>query len=211
LQPARHVGTTEQVALFLVGVRQGASNRTLQELFQRSGDTVSRLFNQVLDALTSPEVYNAYVQLPENSIPPGIRLESRFYPWFKDCLAAIDGSHIPANPGSEEKARYRDRKGATSINVLAACTFDMRFCYVLSGWEGSVADSTLFHDARAHDLLIPTGRYYLADAGFASCDVLLVPYRGVRYHLREWHAVRNRRPSTAKELFNYRHASARNV
>lgn len=201
----------EQVALFLVAVRQGASNRTLQELFQRSGDTVSRLFNRVLDALTCPAVYNAYIQLPENRIPDDIRAEPRFYPWFKDCLAAIDGSHTPAHPDSEEKVRFRDRKGDVSMNVLAACTFDMRFCYVLSGWEGSAADSSVFHDARAHDLLIPAGKYYLADAGFSSCDVLLVPYRGVQYHLREWHAVRNRRPANYKELFNYRHAGARNI
>jgi len=30
------------------------------------------------------------------------------------------------------------------------------------------------------------GFYYLADAGFPSCGALLTPFRGVRYHLREW-------------------------
>jgi len=35
-------------------------------------------------------------------------------------------------------------------------------------------------------------RYLLEDAGFASCDALLVPYRGVRYHLREWRQGRTR-------------------
>ena len=34
--------------------------------------------------------------------------------------------------------------------------------------------------------MIEPGTYYLADAGFPLCDVLLVPYRGVRYHLKEW-------------------------
>lgn len=36
------------------------------------------------------------------------------------------------------------------------------------------------------DFMIPNGKYYLADAGFALCDTLLVPYRNVRYHLQEW-------------------------
>jgi hypothetical protein len=36
------------------------------------------------------------------------------------------------------------------------------------------------------DFCIPDGKYYLADAGFPNCKVLLVPYRGVRYHLNEW-------------------------
>lgn len=35
-------------------------------------------------------------------------------------------------------------------------------------------------------LLIPAGRYYLADAGFPSCEQLMIPFRNVRYHLAEW-------------------------
>lgn len=70
--------------------------------------------------------------------------------------------------------------------------YDMRFSYVLSGWEGSAGDGTVYDDARRLDLKVPEGKYYLADAGFAGCDALLVPYRGTHYHLREWSAGRNR-------------------
>lgn len=126
------------------------------------------------------------MKLPSATVPPEIEDDSKFYPFFKHVLAAIDGSHIQANTPAEDQARYRNRKGGISQNVLLSCTFDMRFCHVLSGWEGSAADGTVFEDARAHDLVIPPGKQYLADAGFAICDALLVPYRGVRYHLREW-------------------------
>ena len=44
----------------------------------------------------------------------------------------------------------------------------------------------MFMHARLMDFMIPQGKYYLADAGFAACDTLLVPYRGIRYHLAEW-------------------------
>jgi hypothetical protein len=71
-------------------------------------------------------------------------------------------------------------------NCLATCTFDLRFMYMLAGWEGSTADSTLYANFRTIDLYVPNGKYYLADAGFASSDLLLVPYRNVRYHLSEW-------------------------
>lgn len=30
------------------------------------------------------------------------------------------------------------------------------------------------------------GKYYIADAGFGTCDALLTPYRKVQYHLKEW-------------------------
>ena len=35
-------------------------------------------------------------------------------------------------------------------------------------------------------LVVPEGKYYLADAGFGVCDQLLLPYQGVCYHLVEW-------------------------
>lgn len=72
--------------------------------------------------------------------------------------------------------------------MLAVVSFDMRFMYVLSGWEGSAADSTILDDARKNDFLIPRGKFYLGDAGFSASPSVLVPYRGVWYHLREWQA-----------------------
>jgi len=57
---------------------------------------------------------------------------------------------------------------------------------MLSGWDGCTADASMYNDACLSDLHIPTGKCYLADARFGICDSLLVPYRGVRYHLAEW-------------------------
>jgi len=65
-------------------------------------------------------------------------------------------------------------------------SFSMRFQYFLSGWEGSTADGAMYSYSRLADLRIPEGKYYLADAGFGVCDALLVPFRGVHYHLAEW-------------------------
>ena len=62
----------------------------------------------------------------------------------------------------------------------------MTFYYVFSGWEGSAADSTMFHDACVTDLPVPAGKYYLADAGFPTTTSLLIPFHGKRYHLKEW-------------------------
>jgi hypothetical protein len=62
----------------------------------------------------------------------------------------------------------------------------MEFIYLLVGAEGSMADGALWTMARDRDLAIPAGKYYLGDAGFALSETCLVPYRKVRYHLREW-------------------------
>jgi len=68
----------------------------------------------------------------------------KFYPFFKGALGALDGTHISSRPPSSIRARYRNRKSGVSQNVLAATTFNMHFCYILSGWEGSASDGGSF-------------------------------------------------------------------
>ena len=45
------------------------------------------------------------------------------------------------------------------MNVLGVCNPNMQFIYVLSGWEGSAADSRVLRDAvhRPESLRVPTG------------------------------------------------------
>ncbi|KAL0309141.1 UNVERIFIED_CONTAM: hypothetical protein Sradi_5856400 [Sesamum radiatum] len=62
---------------------------------------------------------------------------------------------------------------------------------------------------RPNGLTVPTGNYYLCD-GYANADGFLTPYRGVRYHLREWDRTAGG-PQNKEELFNLKHSSARNV
>lgn len=187
LGDTRHIACEEQLAVFLRMCRTGESNRDMQERFQHSPDTISKIFHRLLGKITSVAFYNRYIKLPShNQVPPEIQSNPKLYPFFRHCLGALDGSHIDAFVPDNMLARYRDRKGRLSQNVLAACTFDMRFSYVLSGWEGSAADGRIFDNARHNGFAIPPGKFYLADAGFPLCDALLVPYRGVRYHLQEW-------------------------
>ena len=54
-----------------------------------------------------------------------------------------------------------------------------------------------------------TDQFYLVDFGFPNMTGYLAPFRGQRYHLRDF---RDRgRPQGRHELFNYRHSSLRNV
>jgi hypothetical protein len=166
----------------------------------------------MLRAFASDPFYGKYVKLPHSDAPtpPEIAFNPKFYPYFKDALGALDGSHIACAPSEVDRENCRNRKGSISLNCLAACSFDLQFTYVLNGWEGSANDVTVYNDARVCDFRVPEGRYYLADAGYATRPELLIPYRGVRYHLAEWERA-DRRPCNKEELFNLRHASARNV
>src|SRR5882724_4382323 len=107
-----------------------------------------RCFKKILNAVTSPAFYN-YVTIPTHSTPLDsyIADNPKFYPFFKGALGALDGTHISACPPASDWACYRNRKGGISQNVLAATTFSMQFCYILSSWEGSASDGGVFHDA----------------------------------------------------------------
>ncbi|XP_059623049.1 uncharacterized protein LOC132266213 [Cornus florida] len=79
-------------------------------------------------------------------IPNKIKDSSRFNPYFKHYVGAIDGTHIPATLPVATQLPFRGRKGYTTQNVMAVCDFDMRFTYVLAGWEGSANDSRILKE-----------------------------------------------------------------
>ncbi|XLR11259.1 hypothetical protein S83_039197, partial [Arachis hypogaea] len=141
-----------------------------------------------------------FKQLSGENVPYEIHNNSRFYPFFKDCIGAIDGTHSCVKVSRVEAPHFWRRKDHPTQNVLAACGFDMKFTYVLSGWEGTASDSRILKDALK--------KYYLGDAGFMLKFGILTPYRGVQYHLKEYSV---RESQNSKELFNHRHSSLRNV
>src|SRR5882762_11532098 len=145
-------------------------------------------FRKMLLIFSSPPFYTKYVCLPttDDPVPPEIYNNPKFWPYFRDTLGALDGSHIHSAPPASEHGVHRNRKGFVSQNCLFGCSFDLQFVYALTGWEGSAADARVYEDACSRDLHIPDGKYYLADAGFPACHQLLIPYRAVRYHLAEW-------------------------
>ena len=59
------------------------------------------------------------------------------------------------------QAKYRDRKGNLSQNVMGVCSFDYKFQYILAGWEGSIADSRVLASAlsRTDPLVVLLGMW----------------------------------------------------
>jgi hypothetical protein len=119
-------------------------------------------------------IYPLYVRLPDTDspIPLEIQQQPKFYPYFADTIGAIDGTHIACHPSAKDHDAARNHKGTLTQNCLAACSFNMSFLYMLSGWEGSAADAREYYNARITDFNIPAGKYYLADAGFGACAEL---------------------------------------
>ncbi|CAH9095761.1 unnamed protein product [Cuscuta epithymum] len=73
-------------------------------------------------------------------------------------------------------------------------------------------DSKILNDAltRRNGLKVPRGKCFLVDCRFANRRQFLAPFRGVRYHLKDF-GGQGRHPENERELFHLRHASLRNV
>ncbi|KAL6202483.1 hypothetical protein ACLB2K_026191 [Fragaria x ananassa] len=132
-----------------------------------------------------------------------------------DGLVSVEeqvyGTYVRVRVAAIDKARYQTKKADIATNVLAACSRDMQFTFLLPGWEGSASDSRVLRDAltRPNGLRVPTGYYYLVDGGYTNGEGFLAPYRGTRYHLSEWRE--GFMPTNKEEYFNMKHAKTRNV
>ncbi|CAN1120754.1 Protein ALP1-like [Linum perenne] len=205
LVASKQVTIKEIVALFLHILSHCIRNRTIKATYIRSGETISRQFHKVLRAVLvigsdyikeRPQVLNS--RIAEN------------WKWFQGSLGALDGTFIPLTVPAEDECRFRSRKGHISTNVLGVCDANLRFTYVLPGWEGSASDSRVLRDALSRDngLKVPRNNYYLVDGGYTNGPGFLAPYRSTRYHLNLW---RGNTPRNYKELFNHRHSLARST
>ncbi|XP_048624074.1 putative nuclease HARBI1 [Brassica napus] len=181
LKDTRYVSVEEMLATFLFIVGQNSRYIQAQDRFKRSRFSISTSFHTILKVLNA--LAPSYMAKPETTVPPKIRDSTRFYPYFKDCVGAIDGTHILAMISGKDSSSYRNRKGQLSQNVLAACNFDLEFIYVLSGWEGSAHDAKVLQDAltrNSNRLQVPEGKFYLVDCGYANRRNFLAPFRKCR-------------------------------
>ncbi|KAM1015294.1 hypothetical protein ACFX2A_046108 [Malus domestica] len=93
LKGTRFICIEEMVATFLLTFGQNSRYCQTQDTFRRSHFTTSKTFNNVLKALNT--IAPDLMVQPGSTVPTKIRESTRFYPYFKDCVRAIDGTHIP--------------------------------------------------------------------------------------------------------------------
>ena len=69
------------------------------------------------------------------------------------------GTHVRASVPPKIQRRFCGLKNGTTQNVLAAISFDLKFTYVLAGWEGSAHDLRVLNDtfARPGSFSFPEG------------------------------------------------------
>ncbi|WCJ29659.1 hypothetical protein M5689_011276 [Euphorbia peplus] len=148
LQDTRFICIEEMLASFLLIIGQNSRYCLVRKTFNRSHFSISQSFNKILRGLNKIAV--DMMAKPSNSIPEKIRESTRFFPYFKDCIGAMDGTHIPAMVSGRDTSSYR-----------------------------SAHDSKVLSDAisRNNGLKVPQGKYFLVDCGFPNRLQFLAPFR----------------------------------
>ncbi|KAH8826311.1 hypothetical protein DL96DRAFT_1444572, partial [Flagelloscypha sp. PMI_526] len=92
--------------------RSGLDTVLAGERFQRAGDTISKYFKEVLEAILHPNFYNCQVHFPpaDSPTPDYIQKNPDYFPFFQGAVGAIDGTHINCNASAEQRQLARDRK-----------------------------------------------------------------------------------------------------
>jgi hypothetical protein len=156
LRDSVYVSVEEKVAMFLLVVGHGLKMRLLRGTYKRSLETISRHFSDVLDAILS--LTEEFIKLPNNSVQAP---DDYKWKWFPNALGALDGCHIDVCVDAADQGRYRNRKQQITTNMLGVVDWNMKFLYVLPGWEGSASDSRVLRDAmrlsRQDGFVVPNG------------------------------------------------------
>jgi hypothetical protein len=116
--------------MFLYIYRKGAGFRETQVVFNHLTDTISRSFHSILNALV--QLHKEVVRQPESHDPTPAEIikNPQLFPFFKDYISAVDGTHVHTFIPATEAGPWHNRKGFHSQNVFTAYSFDLRFTFV---------------------------------------------------------------------------------
>lgn len=81
LRHTNRIKIEEQLAIFMFIIGHNLRTRAVQELFKYSGETISRHFNNVLNAIMAISL--DFFQPPGSEIPLQVQEDPRFYPYFR--------------------------------------------------------------------------------------------------------------------------------
>ncbi|KAJ4843814.1 hypothetical protein Tsubulata_044513, partial [Turnera subulata] len=101
LSHSRGVCLEEKVAMTLFILGHNIRHRVVADRFQHSTETVQRHFKKTIKALC--KLGREIIKQDSTELPDHIVNNPMYYPWFQNCLGAIDGTHISARAPAEKQ------------------------------------------------------------------------------------------------------------
>jgi hypothetical protein len=111
LKSTIHMSSVESSAIFLLVCGQAMFNSAIDSIFKHFSETISRKFEEVLIRMVSMGAdYIRPVDHNFSDTHPRICNDRRMMPHSKDCIRALDGTHISATPHPNDLIRYIGRR-----------------------------------------------------------------------------------------------------
>ncbi|PIA58824.1 hypothetical protein AQUCO_00500634v1 [Aquilegia coerulea] len=165
LQDQKDVSVEEGLAMGLAILGHGHKQRIVAERFQHSTATVHKWFKWTIRALAALGT-NLIRPVNRGQVQPEIQSNRKWYPYFENCIGALDGTHVAAWSPASKHTTFRSYH---------------------TKWTAH--DSRVFLDALTRQEnnfpLPPEGSYYVVDAGYPNIPGFLAPYRGEQYHFHD--------------------------
>ncbi|PIA28380.1 hypothetical protein AQUCO_07000009v1 [Aquilegia coerulea] len=93
LQDQKDVSVEEGLAMGLAILGHGHKQRIVAERFQHSTATVHKWFKWTIRALAALGT-NLIRPVNRGQVQPEIQSNQKWYPYFKNCIGALDGTHV---------------------------------------------------------------------------------------------------------------------
>jgi len=151
------------------GTQWGVSKPTVSRILRKTASSIKR------------ELYNEHVKWPDEAQQVENAKLFELCRYIPNILAVADGTHIPVKCAAEVTSSYLNRKGWTSLNVMALCDARMRFVYVVSGAPGCVHDARVWKNSPLHSALelnqkkLP-GYFVVGDAAYPTTSYMITGY-----------------------------------
>ncbi|KAE8742696.1 hypothetical protein FOCC_FOCC011729 [Frankliniella occidentalis] len=160
--------------LFLWFVSCGSILRDIANTFGCGTSTVFRVVRRVTEWLTT--ISNEHIIWPRGgNIEQTAAAFARAGANIRNCIGAIDGSHIFIEKPPEYGVVYWCRKERYSIVLQAVVDFDKLFTNVHCGDPGSYHDTRVLRRSELYNIaernleyLFPNGTFLLGDKGYAG-------------------------------------------
>ncbi|XP_070522928.1 putative nuclease HARBI1 [Cardiocondyla obscurior] len=172
------ISSLNQVLLTLRFLATGSFYITIGDFIGVSTVTAHRIMSKVIKAIAGLRPH--YIKFPSTAAE--IRRErERFYriAKFPKVIGCVDCTHIRVQSfGGPDAEIYRNRKGYFSLNVQAVTNANLEITDIVTRWQGSAHDSTIFNNSRLC-ANFEARRYgdaiLLGDSGYPLKPYLLTP------------------------------------
>ena len=144
----RAVPLRKRIAMAVHRLATGMSFFTQsQQIFKTGTSTAQGIHKEVVQHLSSPDVVNKFIRLPEPSELPRIVAEFESARFMPNAVGAFDGSHFPHITQDVESTVQLNRKGWASILGMGMCKRDLVYTSFKAGWVGCTSDPAAFEES----------------------------------------------------------------